>query len=255
MAAVVFDLDDTLFDHSTAALSGLRTWVRSLGRSSTPELESAWAAAEQRHFASWREGRIGFAEQRRRRLREVLPLLQLPVGEDAELDALFTGGFLVAYQAAWTGFDDVDAALRLVHAAGLRTAVLTNGTREQQNAKIEAIGLRGRLGPVLTAEELGVAKPRPQAFRAVCEHLRVAPEQTLYVGDDHDVDVLGARAAGLHAVHLDRGGAAAVQEEDRITSLHELAAHLDRPWPGAVSGPRGGPRPAAPPARRPRPGS
>ena len=226
LAAVVFDLDDTLFDHSTATRSGLRTWARSLGRTSTPELEEAWRAAEQRHFASWRDGRISFDEQRRRRLRDVLPLLRLPVGDDAELDDLFTTGFLTAYQQAWTGFDDVDAALQAVQEAGLRTAVLTNGTRQQQNAKIEAIGLSGRLGPVFTAEELGVAKPRPQAFLRVCEHLGVAPEQTLYVGDDHSVDVLGARAAGLRAVHLDRAGTAAVEEEVRITSLLQLAAHV-----------------------------
>ncbi|MBB2903023.1 putative hydrolase of the HAD superfamily [Kineococcus radiotolerans] len=229
LAAVVFDLDDTLFDHSTATRSGLRTWAQALGRTSTPELEEAWRAAEQRHFASWRDGRISFAEQRRRRLRDVLPLLRLPVGDDAELDDLFTTGFLTAYQRAWTGFDDVDAALRAVQAAGLRTAVLTNGTRQQQNAKIEAIGLSGRLGPVFTAEELGVAKPRPQAFLRVCEHLGVAPEQTLYVGDDHSVDVLGARAAGLRAVHLDRAGTATVEEEVRITSLLQLAAHVSEP--------------------------
>ncbi|ABS04296.1 HAD family hydrolase [Kineococcus radiotolerans] len=229
LAAVVFDLDDTLFDHSTATRSGLRTWAQALGRTSTPELEEAWRAAEQRHFASWRDGRISFAEQRRRRLRDVLPLLRLPVGDDAELDDLFTTGFLTAYQQAWTGFDDVDAALRAVQAAGLRTAVLTNGTRQQQNAKIEAIGLSGRLGPVFTAEELGVAKPRPQAFLRVCEHLGVAPEQTLYVGDDHSVDVLGARAAGLRAVHLDRAGTATVEEEVRITSLLQLAAHVSEP--------------------------
>jgi putative hydrolase of the HAD superfamily len=226
LAAVVLDLDDTLFDHSTAALSGLRTWVRSLGRSSTPELEEAWRAAEQRHFRSWREGEISFAEQRRRRLRDVLPLLQLPVGGDADLDALFAQGFLRAYRQAWTVFDDVEGALQDLHAAGLRTAVLTNGTREQQNAKIEAVGLTGRLGPVFTAEELGVAKPRPQAFLHVCRHLGVAPGQTLYVGDDHEVDVLGARAAGLRAVHLDRTGVGPREEEARITSLRELAAHL-----------------------------
>ncbi|WP_432542918.1 HAD family hydrolase [Kineococcus sp. SYSU DK002] len=226
LAAVVLDLDDTLFDHSTAALSGLRAWVQSLDRDSSPELEDAWIAAERRHFRSWREGEISFDEQRRRRLREILPLLQLPVGDDAELDALFTDGFLRAYQQAWTVFDDVEKALDDLHAAGLRTAVLTNGTREQQNAKIEAIGLTGRLGPVFTAEELGVAKPRPQAFLRVCEQLEVAPDQTLYVGDDHEVDVLGARAAGLRAVHLDRTASGPEEEEARITSLRELAVHL-----------------------------
>jgi putative hydrolase of the HAD superfamily len=108
LRAMVFDLDGTLFDHPSAALSGLRTWPASLGRASTAELETAWFEAEERHFRSWRGGEIAFAEQRRRRLRDVLPLLDLPVGSDAELDAPFADVFLAAYQAAWAG-------LRAVH--------------------------------------------------------------------------------------------------------------------------------------------
>jgi len=163
LTAVLLDLDGTLFDHATAALQGQRAWFDALGRRSTPALEAAWTVAEQRHFRSWREGEISFDEQRRRRLREVLPLLGLPVGDDSELDLLFTQGYLRAYRDAWCAFDDVEPALRAIHAAGLRTAVLTNGTREQQNAKIDALGLTGRLGPVVTSEELGVASldPRP----------------------------------------------------------------------------------------------
>ena len=226
LATVVFDLDGTLFDHPAAAREGLRIWVRSLGHTLTEELAEAWFAAEEEHFRSWREGRIGFAEQRRRRLRDVLPLLDQPVGDDADLDALFAEGFLRAYETAWCGYGDVDAALQAAHEAGLVTAVLTNGTREQQNAKIAAIGLTGRIGPVLTAEEIGVAKPHPAAFAAVCERIGVAPEAALYVGDDHSVDVLAARAAGLRAVHLDRTGTGPQDETDRISTLLELAAHL-----------------------------
>ncbi|WP_337063123.1 HAD family hydrolase [Kineococcus sp. G2] len=226
LRAVVFDLDGTLFDHPTAALAGLRTWVASLGRTCTAELEAAWLEAEERHFRAWRDGEVTFAEQRRRRLRDLLPLLDLPVGDDAALDALFTDGFLRAYERAWAGYDDAAPAVRAVRAAGLRTAVLTNGTEQQQSAKVAAIGLTGLLGPVLTAEGLGVAKPHPGAFRAVCEHLGLPPGEVLYVGDDHEVDVLAARAAGLRAVHLDRTGTAASREAARITTLLDLTAHL-----------------------------
>ncbi|WP_432494754.1 HAD family hydrolase [Kineococcus gypseus] len=225
LRAVVFDLDGTLFDHPSAALAGLRTWLTSLDRTSTPQLEAAWAAAEERHFRAWREGEITFAEQRRRRLREVLPLLDLPVGTDDELDTVFDG-FLRAYEASWAGYDDVADALAAVQAGGLRTAVLTNGTTEQQHAKVAALGLGGRLGPVFTAEDLGVAKPDPRAFRAVCEQLGLLPSEVLYVGDDHALDVLAARAAGLRAVHLDRTGTGPAGEVSRIATLRELAAHL-----------------------------
>ena len=120
--------------------------------------------------------------------------------------------------------------------AGLRTAVLTNGLREQRNAEVAALGLTGRLGPVVTAEELGVAEPRAAAFTAVCDLLGTAPERTLHVGDDHEADVLGARAAGLRAVHLDRTGTGPAGEAARIASLLELGAHLPvRPVPADPS--------------------
>ena len=70
------------------------------------------------------------------------------------------------------------------------------------------------------------AEPRAAAFTAVCDLLGTAPERTLDVGDDHEADVLGARAAGLRAVHLDRTGTGPAGEAARLTSLLELGAHL-----------------------------
>jgi putative hydrolase of the HAD superfamily len=60
------------------------------------------------------------------------------------------------------------------------------------------------VGQIFTAEALGVAKPSARAFRAVCDALGLAPDEVLYVGDDYATDVIASRAAGLHAVHLDR---------------------------------------------------
>ncbi|WP_323132320.1 HAD family hydrolase [Kineococcus indalonis] len=71
-----------------------------------------------------------------------------------------------------------------------------------------------------------MAKPRPAAFLAACERLGVPPAATLHVGDEHAVDVLGARAAGLRAVHVDRTGTGPADEVARVGSLRELAAHL-----------------------------
>lgn len=223
---MIFDLDGTLFDHRTASRAGLRSWVESLERPCGPELVEAWAAAEHRHFGEWRQGRISFSGQRRQRLRDFLPLLGLPVGDDAELDALFADGYLRAYEQEWCTYADVGDCLLALERAGVRTAVLTNGTVDQQNAKIRAIGLAGRLGPVLTSEELGVAKPTAAAFMTACDRLHVAPGDALYVGDDHTIDVLGARAAGLDAVLIDRELTGPKDEAERIGSLRELAARL-----------------------------
>ena len=238
VAAVLFDLDGTLLDHRRSAVEGLRSWLDSFGRPLTADLEAAWFIAEAEHYQCWLDGLISHEEQRRRRLRDFLPLLGLAVGPDAELDDLYTGGFLAAYESAWCGFADLDI-VPACRTADLRTGVLTNGSVRQQNAKTRALGLAGCLDVVVTSEELGWAKPDPRAFRMACQRLGTAPEQTVYVGDNHEVDVLGARSAGLRAVHVDRLGAGPSQESQQIATLADLWRHLliERPPHPSVDDP------------------
>lgn len=218
---MVFDLDGTLFDHGLAARIGLRSWLKARGVAPSAELERAWFEAESRHVTAWRDGQVAFTEQRRGRLRDFLPLIKVPVGQDDELDDIFAG-YLNAYEHAWVGYDDVDGVLTSLQALGLRTAVLTNGSERQQRAKLSRLGLLDRVGPVFTAEALGVAKPQPQAFHLVCAALDVAPPRVLYVGDDLEVDVLAARSAGLQAIHLDRLAVGPADGTRSISSLVSL---------------------------------
>lgn len=223
--AVILDLDDTLFDHTGSVTAALRRWLPTLGVEPTAALVDAWFAAEAWHYPAWLAGHVTYQEQRRLRLREFLPLIGRMPGTDADLDDLFSG-YRARYRASWVPFDDVEAAVAAIADAGLPTAVLTNGTTDQQNAKLEAIGLRGRVGPVFTAERLGLAKPAPETYLQVCAELMVHPGAALHVGDQYDVDVAGARAAGLQAVHLDRRGRGPHDERRRISSLGELPAHF-----------------------------
>jgi putative hydrolase of the HAD superfamily len=225
LRAVVFDLDGTLLDHRRSTRAGLTRWLEQQGQTWTAEIERAWFVAEEKHFGAWRRGEISHVEQRRRRMRDFLPAVGRPVGDEDALDVAFRA-YLAAYQASWIGFDDVDTALDEVEKRGLATAVLTNGTRELQEAKLEALGVLDRIGPVLCAAEIGVAKPRPEAFGAVCDRLGLPASTVLYVGDEHEVDIIGARAAGLRALLVDRGQAEPVEEEERITSLRSLGQWL-----------------------------
>jgi putative hydrolase of the HAD superfamily len=75
---------------------------------------------------------------------------------------------------------------------------------------------------VWTVEDLGVAKPDPDAFRTACARWGRPPESVLSVGDRHDLDVLPARAAGLSAVLLDRAGTGPADEPHRVGSLRDL---------------------------------
>ncbi|MFG1909077.1 HAD family hydrolase [Kribbella sp. NPDC048928] len=202
--AVVFDLDDTLFDHSGSAERGLRGWVAGLGLPVTDELVAEWFVIEERVYPAWLAGELTHQGQRRERLRAFLPLLELEVpGTDAELDEVFDG-YLRQYRANWVAYPDARPALEVARGNGLRIGVLTNGSTKQQNAKLESIGLADQIDVVCTSESLGVSKPDPLAYQRVCEALGVEPMDVLMIGDNLENDVQGARAAGLTARHLDR---------------------------------------------------
>jgi putative hydrolase of the HAD superfamily len=223
ITSVLLDLDGVLMDHRSAAHEGVRAW---LGDRATPEVLDTWFTAQDRWLAEWRAGTATWQDQRRNRLRDVLPLLGEQIEEDDELDRLFESGYLPAYERSWRGFEDAGPALEAIRRAGYRTAVLTNGSEQQQRAKLRAIGLLDVVGPVYTAEALGARKPDPRAFLLVCDRLRVEPRSVLYVGDEHEVDILGARSAGLSAVLLDRLGTGPVEETEVIRSLGELPGIL-----------------------------
>ncbi|MFT4218702.1 MAG: HAD family hydrolase [Micropruina sp.] len=106
-------------------------------------------------------------------------------------------------------------------ASGCRVGVLTNGDEGQQREKLAAIGLLRPDLRVFASSTLGCAKPEARAFELACGGLATAPSQTVMVGDDRVKDVLGARAAGLHAIHLCQDEASA--DEGIARSLWEAA--------------------------------
>lgn len=218
--AVLLDLDGTLVDHEGAAAQALREWLPTLGVSVTGEVIALWAAVQEKHLVGWREGRISFAEQRRRRLRDFLPAVGVGFADDEQsLDEIF-GGYLRWYEASWRAFEDVPDALAAIARAGVATAVLTNGTVQQQTAKLARVGLLDKVGPVFTPENIGAAKPSAAAFLEACARLGLPPATVLHVGDRYDLDVVAARAAGLPAVHLDRSGGG--HRDGAIGSLAEI---------------------------------
>lgn len=80
-------------------------------------------------------------------------------------------------------------------------ASLTNG-----NADLERIGLHMHFAYQITAREIGVAKPDARIFHAAATLLGVAPENILHIGDDPELDVVGAREAGLRTAWINRAG-------------------------------------------------
>jgi HAD superfamily hydrolase (TIGR01509 family) len=105
----------------------------------------------------------------------------------------------------WTVLEpEAEAALVLARQAGLAAAVISN-SNGTITAILEALGLGRHLDFVIDSSRVGVEKPDPRIFQIALERARLQPAQAAYVGDLYSIDVLGARAAGLHAVLMDPG--------------------------------------------------
>lgn len=88
-----------------------------------------------------------------------------------------------------------------LRAAGLRLAVVSNADGRVASY-LEAAGLADCFEFILDSAIVGIEKPDPRIFELACEKLGVEPHEVVYVGDTYEVDVLGARAAGIRAILL-----------------------------------------------------
>ena len=116
-------------------------------------------------------------------------------------------------------YDDVLPALEALQQR-FRLFAISNG-----NADLAAIGLARYFERSLAAREAGMLKPDPRIFAMLLGRAGLAPRHAVHVGDDPEADVEGARRAGVAPVWLNRYGdnwPRASQEPLAIRSLVEL---------------------------------
>jgi putative hydrolase of the HAD superfamily len=219
----VFDIDDTLIDHSGAELqASLLFWRRYADTIAYSEAEfpQVWHDTAELHFGAFLRGECVYQEQRRRRIRAFFGAAI----SDAEADELF-GVYLVGYEASQRLFPDVLPCLDALRAHDHTLAIISNNALAASREKLDRLGLLDRFVDVVTPDIAGFAKPEPAIFETACKRLDATPAQCVYVGDKLDSDARGAAAAGWRGVWIKRDGArVAVDGVTVIADLRALAA-------------------------------
>jgi putative hydrolase of the HAD superfamily len=98
-------------------------------------------------------------------------------------------------------YEEVLPALEALHGK-YRLFSATNG-----NADLKRVGLAHLFERSVAAREVGALKPDAAVFLKVIESTGLAPGDVLFVGDDPEHDIEGARRAGMHAAWINRTGA------------------------------------------------
>jgi putative hydrolase of the HAD superfamily len=123
-------------------------------------------------------------------------------------------------------FDDVVPALTQLKERGLILGLVSNVDRDI-TPLCDELGLSSLLQVVVTSLDVGFSKPQPEIFREALRRAEVEASEAVYVGDQYQIDMVGARGAGIKGVLLDRGDDfGEVTDCPRIQSLADIVNHL-----------------------------
>ncbi|MEO7722135.1 MAG: HAD family hydrolase [Pseudolysinimonas sp.] len=213
----LFDLDDTLFAHREAVDRGLAAHLAALGGAlggaDIPAESVRWHELEEEHYHRYLAGELDFLGQRRARARSFVAPYGMVLETDAEAEAWWDG-YVVHYENNWALHDDTLPCLDALTSEPdpLHIGLITNGDLAFQTAKLRSTGLLARIEHTIASGSVGVTKPAAAIFASACDVFGVAPGEAAYIGDRLATDALGASAAGLLGVWLDRAGEASDEQ-------------------------------------------
>ena len=192
--ACVFDAYGTLFDFAAAARGCRDALGDNLDKLTTvwrdKQLQYTWLRAVQGHHVDFWQvtgDALDFAL-------ESLGL-EIPGLRDR----------LMALYLRLEPFPEVPQVLRSLKSAGLKTAILSNGSPAMLQEVVKAAGLNGLLDHVLSVEEVGVYKPHAKVYELATKHLGL-PAGAISFQSSNAWDAYAASAFGMRVVWCNRYG-------------------------------------------------
>jgi len=230
--AVIFDLDNTLTDFMQAKQNSIRAAVAAMIDTGLPVGQ---AEATRRVFAIYKDKGIEHQRVFNVFLQEVL----------GEVNDRILAAAVVAYRRARDGslavYPHTHLVLNRLMKEGYKLAVISDAPRFEAWVRLNYLGLHHAFDLVLTFDDTGHRKPRPEPFLIALERLEVEPGRAVMIGDWPERDIEGGRAVGLHTVYArygdkeyefgdrtDRGPSGADFEIDDLEQLFGVLEELNR---------------------------
>ncbi len=204
-AAIWFDLDDTLYDHTYSVARGLDAICErypAFRVAPSDELAVLYNQALNAVHTDYLRGDIDFPEMRRRKLKRFGNAIQLP---DEMIPTIenFHRIYDVEYLANRRATPGSVEILEQLRDSSIDMAILTNGKQEMQEEKLRIIGLEWMSPCLLTSERAGVTKPDPRIYEWALSQTGQSSENVLMIGDSLENDVRAPLKCGLRAALYD----------------------------------------------------
>lgn len=127
--------------------------------------------------------------------------------------------------ANWSAYPDAIPTLEALKARGFKLGMVSNASDLARKVLVN-LDMERRFDFVVISSEVGVNKPSPEIFHLALRKANVHPHRALYVGDRLNIDVRGARRAGMQAVLIDREEIYPDADAIRIKDLAGLTRFL-----------------------------
>lgn len=228
--AICFDMGYTLLQHAPTGADLYRRVLGAAGHEFLPErLAAAFGPARDFYIRSIRQGRQ-FESSMELAMEfwgeynsMILDQLGLPPQSHAELGRrIYTEAWS---PGAWMPFPEVLATLAALQREGYRMAIISNFV-DTLGSVCDLHQLTDYFDDIISSVAAGAMKPDPRIFQLALRRLEVDASETWHVGDNYWADVMGARAAGLTPVLLDRAGEVPRPDCPSISSLDQLLGLL-----------------------------
>jgi len=125
----------------------------------------------------------------------------------------------------FVAFADAIPTLKAVKGKNLGVGLISN-IGQEIDSYCDELGFAPYLDFKVTSFEVGYDKPRPEIFQLALRKAGVTPSETVFVGDQYEMDIVGARNVGIKPVLIDRAGNAASCDCTVINSLLNILDYI-----------------------------
>ncbi len=201
---IFFDLDRTLWDFDKSSKEAFEEIFNNLGLrergiDSVDKLYRKYTVHNEKLWDLYREGKL--AKEELRGLRFHLTLKDFGI-DDRELADKFGNEYIRISPLKANLFPRALNILEYLKPK-YKLHIITNGFSEVQDIKIKTAGLNNFFDKIITSEEAGTKKPDTKIFEYALKKANANPNESLMIGDDFEVDIIGAINAGIDQVLFD----------------------------------------------------
>ncbi|NQI84705.1 HAD family hydrolase [Streptococcus suis] len=224
MKALIFDVDDTLYDQIQPFERALERHIE-VAREQIEPLYLSFRRYADEVFEATATGKMSLKDSHIYRMKHALADFEYQVSDATALAIQIDYDYFQGQIELSPVFPEI---FSWCQAQGVAMGIITNGPYRHQLRKIRTMGLVNwfELEHVLISGQVGITKPNPAIFQLMEERLGMSGEDICYLGDSFENDVVGAKAANWKAIwfnHRKRVEPIAPYQADRVvTAWDEL---------------------------------